>query len=172
MILGWFWGRKRCIRLKNLKVSPKKRKRGTTITFPSRLIKFHKKTSKKSSKSIRGVAKIENRFFPERFSKIIRIPLVKQGFANQWKRMRKALEGLQKWAFFAKRARKGSGKHYTVCKNHIGNHFSEIHCNTCRFLCVLESENDKKMYPESIILCAKVTSWIIFLKCFVILAVS
>ena len=130
------------------------------------------KSSQKSSKSIRGVAKIENRIFPANIPRIIGIPLVKQCSANQWKHMRKALEGLQKSAFSAKRAQKGSEKHYTVCKNHIGNHFSEIPCNTCRFLCVLESENDKKRYPESIILCAKVTSCIIYLESFVILVVS
>ena len=139
-------------------MSPKKRKRGTTVTFPPRFTKFHGKSLQKSSKSVRGVAKIENRIFPENIPKIIGIPLVKQGFANERKRMRKALEGLQKMSIFAKRAQKGSKKHYTVCKNHIGNHFSEIPCNTCRFLCVLESGNGQKLSMKSITLCAKVTS--------------
>ena len=74
--------------------------------FPSQIYEIPWKSLQKSSKSVRGVAKIENRIFPENIPKIIGIPLVKQGFANERKRMRKALEGLQKMSIFCEKSPK------------------------------------------------------------------
>ena len=171
MILGWFWGRKRCIRLKKLKMSPTKQKRGTTITFPSRFIEFHKNYHKILPKALEGLQKSKIAFSRKNLQNHWN-PIGKTRFREPVKTHAKSIGGVAKNEHFLRKGPKKAPKSITLCAKITSGITFPKYIVILVISCVFGERKWQKMCSESIILCAEITSGITFPKYLVIPVVS